>query len=68
MYVAYPLLQFISIGWNRYAIRPRAGRQRTRGSIPDKGKRFSPLRNVQTGSGANSASFSVGTGDGFPRS
>jgi hypothetical protein len=40
--------------------------KRTRGSILGKGKQFSPLRNVQTGSGAKTASFSVGTGDAFP--
>jgi hypothetical protein len=40
--------------------------KRTRGSIRGKGKQFSPLRNIQTGSGANTASFSVDTGDAFP--
>lgn len=48
-------------------IMPQAGRQRTRGSIPGKGKRFSSLRNVQTRSVPNSATLSVGTGDTFSR-
>jgi hypothetical protein len=37
-----------------------------RGSIPGRGKGFYLLRSVQTGSGAHSASFSMGTGSSFP--
>jgi hypothetical protein len=36
------------------------------GSIPGKDKRFLPLHNVQTGSGAYPASYAMGTGDLFP--
>jgi hypothetical protein len=38
-----------------------------RGSIPGKGKIFSLFHSVQTGKGAQPASYLMGTGDDFPR-
>jgi hypothetical protein len=37
-----------------------------RGSIPRRGKRFSLLHSFQTGSRANPASYTMGTGGSFP--
>jgi hypothetical protein len=37
-----------------------------RGSIPGRGKGFSPILCVQTGSGAHPASCTMGTGGPFP--
>jgi hypothetical protein len=42
------------------------GRQRSRGSIPGRGKIFSPAHNVQTGSEAHPG-YPMGTGGSFPR-
>lgn len=36
------------------------------GSSPAGARYFSPLQNVQTGSGAQSPSYSIGNGDNFP--
>jgi hypothetical protein len=38
----------------------------SRGSIPGRGKRFSLLHSVQTGSGAHPASYPMGTAGDFP--
>jgi hypothetical protein len=37
-----------------------------RGSIPGRGKRFSPLHSVQTGSGPHPTSSTMGTRGSFP--
>jgi hypothetical protein len=49
------------------ATRLRAGRPRSQGSIPDRGKTFSLLYNIQTGPGAHPASYPMGTGGSFAR-
>jgi hypothetical protein len=45
---------------------PLAGRSRNRGSIPGKGKKFSLLHKIQTGSGTHPASYLMDTGSLSP--
>jgi hypothetical protein len=44
------------------ASRLQNGRLRSRDSIPDRGKRFFSVHNVQTGSTAHPASYTMGNG------
>jgi hypothetical protein len=47
------------------ATRLPAGRPRSQGSIPSRGKRFYVFQNVQISSGVNTVSYTMGTRDYF---
>jgi hypothetical protein len=51
--------------WPGYLSR-YSGEMYCRGSIPGRGKKFSPLHSVQNGSGVHPASYPKGTGSTFP--